>query len=154
MSIWFVENVSAIGDDEDLAKLLNIEVGHKDTLWSLGTIHLSAGMKNAPPFPLRKISKENPNIIFAVSSFCDTGGTYYRFLLLNGKHIPIDTIEDIFLAETKIGSHYDWADKLNYKETKNIIEKFKITDTLGNPIPINEDTEIGFLEPIIENKAP
>lgn len=148
MSIWFEIQVSAIGDNDSLAKLLNIEVGHKDTSWSLGTIHFSAGMKNAPPINSNKTSKENPEVIFAISSFCDTGGSYYRYLLLNGKHMPIDTIEDMYSSE--IESHYAWADKLRYEETKKMIDEFDqegaLQSEISRPIPINKDTEIGFVE--------
>jgi len=148
MSLWFNQQVSAIGENEDLAKLLNIEVGHEKAWWSLGTIHLSAGMKNAPPFHLSKISKENPNVVFAISSCCDTGGTFYRFLLLNNKHFEIITGIDWF--EMDIESHYEWARKLHYKEAVKLIEEYDPKQGLGAPIPINEDTEIGFLEPDIE----
>jgi hypothetical protein len=149
MSTWFNQQVSILGKTEDLSKILNLCVHPGLTTWGLGTIHLSAGQKNAPPFPLTSMSKQHPNVIFAVSTMveCDN---YYRFFLLNGKHTDVLTMSPIGSLEKlkEIEGHYKWANKLKYDD---VIKTIGVAPPDATRIPINEDTEIVFIEERIEH---
>lgn len=152
MSVWFSQKVSAIGKSEDLVKMLNIGVKPGDlTTYAMGPIHFSAGAKNRPPFPLTAMSKRYPNVVFAVSTMVECE-SYYRFLLLNGRHTDVVTMSPIVSIDelNKIEGHYKWTEGLKYDEA---VEMIGIKPPEATVIPINEDTEIEFIEEVVEYEA-
>jgi len=114
MSTWFNQKVTAIGQPKDLAKLINVNLGEL-----IDRLHLSAGMENAPPFPLLKMSKQHKNIIFASSTLVECN-SLYRFLLFNSKHIDIITIPEMN-KYSQFKPHDTWVSRLEYN---SVLEKF------------------------------
>lgn len=141
MSVWFTQHISAIGNKKDLTKVINVNVEDERALWSLNRIHLMAGAKNTPPFPLIKISKKHPNIIFAITTL--VGNKYlYRFCMLNGQYLEFENRSLVY--NKFVNNHIDWANKLNYRETfKKFKNKLKIPTSI---VPINKNIEICFIE--------
>jgi hypothetical protein len=77
MSIWYQHNVHAIAKDKAaVAKFFNLENSFEDVRTDM--FEFSYGGKNAPSLTLRKIVKENPDIIFLVQEEveCDTVGWF------------------------------------------------------------------------------
>ena len=136
MSIWVHLEVSAIGEKEHIAKLLNFEVGHEKSDWILDRFYLSVGMKNGSPLPIYKMSEKHPEIIFAVTSYCE--GDYYRFLLKNKKYA---SIFKTYLNEnvSPIDSHMSWVKKLSVGKANLIMNK---PNSESDKILITDDSEL------------
>jgi hypothetical protein len=119
----------------------------------MGPIHLSAGEKNRPPFPAEAMSKQHPNLIFALSTMVECE-SYYRSLYINGEHVEVLSLPFSFDPfDDSIEPHRKWVDELKYED---VLKEIRATKALaGRPIskiPITEETEVLLAEPRIAVK--
>lgn len=119
MGIWFSQKVTAIGQPEDLAKIINVNLKELEGIFlNIERLDLSAGMTDSPPFPLLKMSKQHRNVIFASSIMVEVD-SFYRFLLLDGQYREILVMPYIKSDMDKIESHNAWTIRLEYNNILN-----------------------------------